>query len=167
VILALVLGTIVADAPALTLDGISLGTKASDFTSAHKGAVAAKSAAGAIWTAKRPGGGTIRVTGDGDGNVAIVDVTLAGDAGAIDLPAARGFSIASSHDKYSDASSYVESDSCTTNVSGAACFAYTLEGDTELLLTFAANGNGPLREALWGDRSLIKDLGLITAGATP
>jgi hypothetical protein len=157
---------LLADAsPALTLDGTALGASVKDVVAAHKGATPAKSPAGQTWMWTRPGGGTVRLTADEDGNVAIVDfVASKTGSGAIDLPAARAFLLQSSHDKYSDVSSYVESDACTLGASATVtCHAYTLEDGSELLLSFA---NGPLREALWGDRALLKQLGLIQAGVS-
>jgi hypothetical protein len=61
----------------------------------------------------------------------------------------------------------MESDACAqTPPAGESCYAYTLSDSSELLLTFEASGGGPLREALWGDRELFKQLGLISAGTS-
>jgi len=150
----------------ITLAGVVLGSSAKDVVAAHKGAPAGKSATGSVWSFARPGGGTIKITAGDDGNVAIVDfVAGASAAGTIDLPAAPSFALAGTHDAYSNASTYVESDACAQPASNATCYAYTLEDGSELLLTFSAAGSG-LREALWGDRALLKELGLIAAGTT-
>jgi hypothetical protein len=158
---ALIATLLVAQTPATQmLAGIALGTRATDVVSAHKG-VSTGNRWGPTWTWNSAGIGTVRVTADDDGNVGIVDVVLAKSSSTIDLPGAASFPVNAGHEKYTDASSYVESDSCNPNATDGSCFAYTLD-DGELVLQFDALG--PLHEALWGDRALLKTLDLIQPG---
>ena len=120
---------------------------------------------GDAYELKRAGGGTIRVTAGDDGTIAVVDVVLpASKSGTIDLPGAKAFPLSGSQQSYESMSSYVQSDNCVASTNAAPCYAYTLE-DGELVLTFGPSGSG-LHEAVWGDRALLKQLGLIVAGTT-
>ncbi|HTU82677.1 MAG TPA: hypothetical protein VMF61_11140 [Candidatus Acidoferrales bacterium] len=155
---------LLAQAQPATLAGISLGAGARGIAAAH----AAKPIAspwGPTWGWNAPGVGSVRVTADQDGNVALVDVVPAATAPAIDLPAAPAFPVGAGHEKYTDASSFVESDDCKPSGAGGACFAYTLDGG-ELVLQFGGDGAGPLREAIWGDRALLVSLGIVVAGTS-
>jgi hypothetical protein len=155
-----------ADSDSPSLDGVGLASSVKDFLAAHPGAVAAKTPAGPVWTWTRPQGGTLRVTAGEDGSVAIVEFVAGKTAGgSVDLPAAKRFPIASAHDAYSQLSSYLESDACAQPPPQTHCYAYTLEDGSELLLDFAPDGTG-LRQATWGDRELLKTLGLIAPGTS-
>ena len=158
---ALVVAQASSDASAAQgLAGVTIGAPAKDVVAAHKGAVL-KSPWGPTWSWNAPGIGAVRVTADDDGNVAIVAVVPNG--AHLDLPGAKGFAIASGHTVYTDASSFVESDNCSPQPPADACYAYS-EDAGELVLQFSGAGNGPLREAIWGDRTLMKSLNIIAAG---
>lgn len=169
--LAFIASAVLADAtPApFALDGITLGAKASDVAAAHHG-VASKSSAGPVWTWKRADGSVVKVTAGDDGTVAIVDFVVSAGAaatGKVDLPAAPGFALQNGHEKYSDVTSYLESDGCAQPAAGgASCYAFTLDDGSDVLLTFLNNGSGPLHEAVWGDRELLKELGIIVPGTS-
>jgi len=162
VALALLSTLVAQDTGPATLAGVALGGPAKDAAAAHKGA-ASKGAWGAGFAWNAPGTGSVRITADDDGNVAIVDVVPASPS--IDLPAAKAFPVAQGHEKYSELSTFIESDTCRASKPGDACYAYTLD-DGELVLQFGASGTGPLHEAIWGDRSTLKTLGIIQAGAS-
>ncbi len=160
---AVALAALVAQSPGPSaLAGVALGAPAKDAVAAHNGKSVA-SPWGPTWQWNAPSG-VVRVTADQDGDVAIVELVLAKTAKTVDLPAAAGFAIAPGwgHEKYSEASTFVESDTCTPDVATDACYAYTLD-DGELVLQFGTAGLGPVRDAILGNRALLKSLGVIQA----
>jgi len=155
-----------ASGAALSFDGIALGDDAAAIGKAHA-ALSTFTALGPAWSWRRAGGGTMMISSDATGKVALVDfVADEGEEDAVALPVAGAFDVRATHTALETALGAQPVQTCMPAFSDGYCGAFALRGGSELVAQFETN-DGQLHRATWSSAAALRRLHVLPAATPP